>query len=310
MKGVWNRMHGLKPVMLMVLVQIAYAAVNVLYKLAINDGMTVKVATAYRLAFGSAFTVPLALISERGSLFQNLFYEALALTSATFASAIYNLIPAITFIMAISCGFEKLNLRAASGKAKVLGTVIGIGGAMMLIFLKGVEINIWPFHINLLHPAQHQNSHVASQNGIVASGLVVIVTSWCIKMRGPLFASVFNPLMLLFVTIVASMTLDENLYLGSLIGAVLIVCGLYMVLWGKSKEMKKIAQLATSKIAQETEDIEVVVMPTLEVVDHDKSHVNNNHTEVDKDRVDYLSKNREISSSISDDQEIEKCSTN
>jgi hypothetical protein len=50
--------------------------------------------------------------------------------------------------------------------------------------------------------------------GIVASGLVVIVTSWCIKMRGPLFASVFNPLMLLFVTIVASMTLDENLYLG------------------------------------------------------------------------------------------------
>jgi hypothetical protein len=65
MKGVWNRMHSLKPVMLMVLVQIAYAAVNVLYKLAINDGMTVKVATAYRLAFGSAFTVPLALITER-----------------------------------------------------------------------------------------------------------------------------------------------------------------------------------------------------------------------------------------------------
>jgi inner membrane protein involved in colicin E2 resistance len=96
----------------------------------------------------------------------------------------------------------------------------------------------------------------------------------------------------------------------SLIGAVLIVCGLYMVLWGKSKEMKKIAQLATSKIAQETEDIEVVVMPTLEIVDHDKIHVNNNHKEVDKDHVDYLSKNREISSSIGDDQEIEKSSTN
>lgn len=65
MKGIWNRVHGLKPVMLMVLVQIAYAAVNVLYKLAINDGMTVKVATAYRLAFGSVFTIPLALITER-----------------------------------------------------------------------------------------------------------------------------------------------------------------------------------------------------------------------------------------------------
>jgi len=53
-------------------------------------------------------------------------------------------------------------LRAAAGKAKVLGTLIGIGGAMMLIFLKGLEINIWPFHINLMHPHQHQNSHVAS----------------------------------------------------------------------------------------------------------------------------------------------------
>ncbi|AES63365.1 putative EamA domain-containing protein [Medicago truncatula] len=386
MKGVWNGVHGLKPVILMVLVQIAYAAVNVLYKLAINDGMTVKVATAYRLAFGSAFTVPLALISERnkrpkltwrvlfmaflcglfgGSLFQNLFYEALALTSATFASAIYNLIPAITFIMAISCGFERLNLRAAAGKAKVLGTLIGIGGAMMLIFLKGLEINIWPFHINLMHPHhQHQNSHVASvhadfgskwlgvlcavascfsfalwliiqakmskeypshysstalmstmgaiqatafglcverdwsqwklgwnirllavaYSGVVASGLVVIVTSWCIKMRGPLFASVFNPLMLLFVTIVASLMLDEKLYLGSAIGAVLIVCGLYMVLWGKSKEMKRIAQLVPSKNTQEAEAIQVVVMSTPMVDDHDKLHVDN------------LSKNGEINS--------------
>lgn len=65
MKGICNVLHGLKPVMLMVVVQIAYSAVNVLYKLAFNDGMTVRVATAYRLAFGSAFTIPLALITER-----------------------------------------------------------------------------------------------------------------------------------------------------------------------------------------------------------------------------------------------------
>jgi len=33
----------------------------------------------------------------------------------------------------------------------VLGTITGVGGVMMLTFLKGVEINIWTFHINLLH---------------------------------------------------------------------------------------------------------------------------------------------------------------
>lgn len=44
-----------------------------------------------------------------------------------------------------------MNLQKAAGKAKVLGTITGIGGAMLLTFLKGVEINIWNFHINLLH---------------------------------------------------------------------------------------------------------------------------------------------------------------
>ncbi|KAE9591874.1 hypothetical protein Lal_00038768 [Lupinus albus] len=391
MKSIYNILDGLKPVMLMVMVQVAFTAVNVLYKLAINDGMSVRVATAYRLAFGSAFTVPLALISERnnrpkltrrvlfmaflcglfgGSLFQNLFYGALALTSATFVSAIYNLIPAITFILAISSGFEKLNLRAAAGKAKVLGTLIGIGGAMFLTFYKGIKINIWPFHINLLHSNGHviplhadsnnklvgvlcaiascfsyafwliiqakmskeYSSHYSSTalmstsgaiqatiyglcverdwsqwklgwnirlltvaySGIVGTGLVVIVIAWCIHMRGPLFASVFNPLMLILVAVAASLMLNENLCLGSVLGAVLIVCGLYMVLWGKRKEMKNMTQLVPSEIVKDTEAVEVIVMST-PIIDNDKCHYHNQTStikNVDKD-VEYLSRNEE-----------------
>ncbi|KAK7412098.1 hypothetical protein VNO78_03545 [Psophocarpus tetragonolobus] len=390
-KGIWN---GLKPVLLMVVVQIAYTAVNVLYKLAINDGMSVKVATAYRLAFGSAFTVPLALISERnkrpkmtwrvlfmaclcglfgGSLFQNLFYESLALTSATFASALYNLIPGITFVLAISCGYEKLNMRAAAGRAKVLGTMIGIGGAMVLTFIKGAQINIWPFHINLMNPHHHPiNINADSANkllgalcsiascfsfslwltiqakmskeypchysstalmstagaiqatvfgfcferdlrqwklgwnirllavaysGIVASGIVVIITAWCIQMRGPLFASIFNPLMLVLVAIAGSLMLNENLYVGSVIGAVLIVSGLYMVLWGKSREMKNITQLVPSESIGEAQAIQVVVVSTAIDVDYDKCDHNHQSQisgtkNVDKDSED-LSKNKE-----------------
>ena len=48
----------------MVMVQIAFAAVNMLYKLTVNDGMIMRTATVYRLLFGSAFTVPLALAFE------------------------------------------------------------------------------------------------------------------------------------------------------------------------------------------------------------------------------------------------------
>ena len=41
----------------------------------------------------------------RATLFQNLYAGALVLTSATFVSAIYNLIPAITFVLATPFGY-------------------------------------------------------------------------------------------------------------------------------------------------------------------------------------------------------------
>ncbi|XP_027338079.1 WAT1-related protein At1g25270-like [Abrus precatorius] len=380
MRDIRNLVHGLKPALMMLMVQIAFASVNVLYKVAINDGMSVRVLTAYRLIFGAACTVPLALIFERknrpkltwrvifmsffcglfgGSLFQNLYFESLALISATFASAVYNLIPAVTFILAVSCGFEKLNMRTSAGKAKVLGTITGIGGAMMLTFLKGIEINIWTFHINLLHekgptgalngdsgskllgvfcglgscfcfalwliiqakmskeyPSQYSSTALmslmgaiqstvfalcvekdwsqwrlgwnirlltAAYSGIVASGIMIVVIAWCVRMRGPLYASVFNPLMLVLVAIAGSLMLDENLYLGSVIGAVLIVIGLYMVLWGKSKEIKRVTHL---EITPEFQEIEVVVASN--AVDHDKGNCNNNnsHTNSGSNSVD------------------------
>ncbi|XP_061364551.1 WAT1-related protein At1g25270-like [Gastrolobium bilobum] len=368
MRDIRKVMHGLKPALLMLVVQIVFASANVLYKVAINDGMSVRVVTAYRLIFAAACTVPLALILERknrpkltwrvvfmsffcglfgGSLFQNLYFESLALISATFASAVYNLIPAVTFILAVVCGFERLNLQTIAGKTKVLGTITGVGGAMMLTFLKGVEINIWTFHINLLHKNGHKGTLngdsgskllgifcglgscfcfalwliiqakmskeyprylsstalmslmgaiqatvfalcvekdwsqwrlgwnirllTAAYSGIVASGIMVVVIAWCVRMRGPLYASVFNPLMLVLVAIAGSLMLNENLYLGSVIGAVLIVIGLYMVLWGKSKEMKKVTHLEI------TSEIEVVITST--TVDHDKGNCSsNNHS--------------------------------
>lgn len=65
MKNTWKILGELKPVVLMVLVQIAYAAASVCYKIAINDGMSIRVVTSYRLIFGAAFSLPLALVFER-----------------------------------------------------------------------------------------------------------------------------------------------------------------------------------------------------------------------------------------------------
>lgn len=65
MRDIRKVVNGLKPGLMMVLVQITFASVHVLYKFAINNGMSVRVLTAYRLIFAAACTIPLALIFER-----------------------------------------------------------------------------------------------------------------------------------------------------------------------------------------------------------------------------------------------------
>lgn len=58
--------HGLmKPVIAMVVAQIAYAAMYIFYTLAADSGMNLSILVAYRLMFSSAIIAPLALILER-----------------------------------------------------------------------------------------------------------------------------------------------------------------------------------------------------------------------------------------------------
>nr|KAJ0184904.1 hypothetical protein LSAT_V11C900503360 [Lactuca sativa] len=347
-----NVIHDLKPVLLMLTVQTTFAGVNVLYKLAANDGMNLPILVAYRFIFSTAFIVPLALLVERfgfflwigyiytnkrpkltwmillqasccglfgGSLAQNFYIKALSLTSATFAAATTNLIPAITFVLAVCFRMERLGWKSSPGAAKVIGTVLGVGGAMLLTFYKGIDLHLWKTNVDLLHGKQHgpggqHSSHdrvlgsllamgscisysiwliiqtnlvkkypcpysvtaltsslgavqavgfglcterhwgdwklgwnirllTVAYTGMLASGLMFTFIACCVQMRGPLFVSAFNPLMLLLVAIAGSLVLNESLHLGSVLGAILIIVGLYAVLWGKGKEVKKVAQL-------------------------------------------------------------------
>ncbi|GAB4829786.1 hypothetical protein Ancab_019441 [Ancistrocladus abbreviatus] len=272
-----------------------------------------------------------------GTLSQNLYLESLAFTSATFASALGNLVPAITYILAVSCRLEKLALRSLPGKAKVAGTIIGIGGAMMMTLYKGVEIKLCSTNSHILKHGQtvrhsRDGNRVlgallsigsslsyaswlilqakmgekyppysstalmtvmgsiqavvfalcierdwkqwklgwnirllsVSYLGIVGSGLMMALIAWCVRLRGPLFVSIFNPLALILVAIAGAFILNEKLFLGSVLGALLIICGLYMVLWGKGKEMKRANKLMPSN---DTQEIEIITSTTDHVND-------------------------------------------
>lgn len=59
-----------------------------------------------------------------------------------------------------------------------MGTLMGIGGAMLLTFYKGAEIDIWSTHTNLLHHSQHgQNGHLAADYSNRLLGCILAVGS-------------------------------------------------------------------------------------------------------------------------------------
>ncbi|CAH2066097.1 unnamed protein product, partial [Thlaspi arvense] len=343
---IWREM---KSITAMVVVQIASAGLNILFKLAMEDGMNPRILVAYRLLFATLFMLPVSFIFQRkkrpeftwsllllallsgllGAVIPSILnVTGLGLTSATFTSAASVLIPLITFILAAflrqnqkisglhSDGFhrmESVGLGSSVGKAKVFGTLFGVGGALVFIFYRGKNINLWSTHVDLVKQPREDSrdattTHhisilgallvfggnftystwqvvkISKQFGgaywnatlmnmmgsvvavlvalcwnidlnkwklgwnirlltvayaaIVISGMVVAVNAWCLESRGPLFVSVFTPVGLVIVALVGSFVLNETLHLGSIIGAVIIVGGLYLVLWGKNKEMK------------------------------------------------------------------------
>lgn len=78
--------------------------------------------------------------------------------------------------------------------------------------------------------------------GIVGSGISIFAQSWIIQKRGPVFSAMFNPLNTVIVTFFASIFLQEQIYVGSVIGAAAIVIGLYVVLWGKAKDLEELKE--------------------------------------------------------------------
>jgi len=75
--------------------------------------------------------------------------------------------------------------------------------------------------------------------GIVTSSIAYYVQGLVIQKTGPVFASAFSPLMMIIVAVMGSFILAEKIFLGGVLGAVLIVMGLYSVLWGKHKETQE-----------------------------------------------------------------------
>ncbi|CAH8343801.1 unnamed protein product [Eruca vesicaria subsp. sativa] len=74
--------------------------------------------------------------------------------------------------------------------------------------------------------------------GFIVTGVAYYLQSWVIEKRGPVFLSMFTPMSLVFTLLSSSILLCEIIRLGSILGGLLLIIGLYCVLWGKSREQK------------------------------------------------------------------------
>ncbi|MBA0746032.1 hypothetical protein Gogos_008580 [Gossypium gossypioides] len=231
-------------------------------------------------------------------------------TTATYSSAFVNMLPAVTFIMAMIFRLEKINLKKIHSIAKVVGTAITVGGAMVMTLYKGPIIDFvksggathhdtntesadqhWVSGTIMLlgsiagwssffilqsftlkkYPAElsltawicfmgtvqdaglsfimvrdlsawkigfDSRLLAASYSGIVCSGIAYYVQGIVIRQRGPVFVTAFSPLCMIITAALGTVILAEKIHLGSILGAIIIVSGLYTVVWGKSKDVK------------------------------------------------------------------------
>ncbi|XP_019418323.1 PREDICTED: WAT1-related protein At1g09380-like [Lupinus angustifolius] len=326
---------GLFPLFLMVLVQFVYAGMNITSKLAMLSGMNPLILVAYRQIFATLSIVPFAYWLEWKTLpkmtkrimyqiilssllgitgNQVLFFVGLKYSTATIASALTNLLPAFTFVLAVLFRQENIRMKDKAGIAKVFGTLLCVGGALLLSFYHGKTIGLGEssIHWRFAEKMEGTNSSISKTNlllgpftiicsalvwalwfiiqadmsktfsapytstaymcflgsfqcvaialcfestasawslnnamrlisslyaGVICTGLAYCLMSWTIARKGPLYVSIFSPLQLIITALVSWALLREKLYIGTVLGSLLIVLGLYSVLWGKNKEM-------------------------------------------------------------------------
>ncbi|XP_024318079.1 WAT1-related protein At5g07050-like [Brachypodium distachyon] len=73
-------------------------------------------------------------------------------------------------------------------------------------------------------------------SGVLGSGVMYVLNLWAISRRGPTYPTMFNSLSLILTTAMDSVLLGTDIYLGSVLGTLLIILGLYTFLWGQAKE--------------------------------------------------------------------------
>ncbi|MBA0690036.1 hypothetical protein Goari_007734, partial [Gossypium aridum] len=110
---------------------------HIVSRVALNIGVSKVVYPVYRNIIALLLLSPFAYFLEKITANQGFYILGLYYASPTLASAMQNSVPAITFLAASALRLEQINIARKDGLAKVLGTVVSVGGATVITLYKG-----------------------------------------------------------------------------------------------------------------------------------------------------------------------------
>ncbi|CAI0455649.1 unnamed protein product [Linum tenue] len=261
----------------MVSIECMNVGLNTLFKVATMAGMSYHVFVVYCHAIATLALLPAPLFSRRpralpglsfsvlwkigllgvtGSSAQIIGYAGINYSSPTLASAIGNLTPAFTFLLAVICSSPNQNW--------VLGGVFltceyilvplwyivqtqimkEYPAEFTVVFFYNLVVCLIATFVALITEGTSPNAWIVSPNvalaSVVCSGfgscLNSCVHTWALRIKGPVFVAMFKPFSIAIAVPMGLMFLGDRLYLGSVIGAVVISIGFYTVMWGKAQE--------------------------------------------------------------------------
>nr|BAC83635.1 nodulin-like protein [Oryza sativa Japonica Group]BAD30993.1 nodulin-like protein [Oryza sativa Japonica Group] len=241
-----------------VLIRIMYSVMQVVSKVALDQGMSPLVFIFYRHTAAALVLIPIAFVLERGKakrvtlknagkMFIHALYGVtgcgdffnlgLNYASATSSSALYNVQPVVgvyeTEEIPWTCLWNVFQGPLIEDTSKLMNTTIQISFASVQAFVVAVaaerDFSKWKLGWNFGLAA-------IIYNGVIVTALSYYMQIWTIAKRGPVFLAMSMPLTLIFTIIISSFILGEAVSLGSIVAGILLIGGLFNVLWGKNLE--------------------------------------------------------------------------
>ncbi|KAF2950629.1 hypothetical protein DAI22_01g201900 [Oryza sativa Japonica Group] len=201
-------MGNAAPHVVVFLIRFIYGVMQILTKVAFSQGTSTYVLVFYRNIIAAVVLLPVALAVERKTapplslkVSLKLFVHALCgmsaamnisciglnYSSATAASAVQNIMPVLTFFLAVLMGMESFKLKMCHGIVKISGIVFCAVGVSVLALYQGPDLKSFIKHH--LFPHTNRVGTHSSRNWILGIFLQFLATlMWALwaVLQGPL----------------------------------------------------------------------------------------------------------------------------